>query len=82
MNSTLEVLLMIGLVYVCGMATGAVGMGLYLLRVLYKSTDKYIKKVQGEMEDQLGGEDWKQSKEKSPRGGLTDDDYRKLLGGD
>lgn len=73
-------LVMVGLVWICGVATGAVGMGLWLLHVLNKTTEDYIKKAQKDIEDLMGGEEWKKGKKDEPQKGLSDEDYRKLLG--
>lgn len=75
-------LVMVGLVWICGVATGAVGMGLWLLHILNKTTEDYIKKAQKDIEDLMGGEEWKKGKDdpQKPQKGLSDEDYRKLLG--
>ena len=79
MNTVWSIITFAGLIWICGVATGAVGMGLWLLHIMHKTTEEYIKKAQKEIDDLMSGEDWKKGKD-APPGGLTDEDYRQLLG--
>jgi len=78
MAQVFPVLIFASLIWICGVATGAVGMGLWLLYILNRTTEEYLKKAQKKIEDLVNGEgeEWKKGK----GGGLTDEDYRKLLG--
>ena len=80
MSEVWQALAFVGVIWICGVATGAVGMGLWLLHITGKAAEQYIKKAQKDIDDLLGGEEWKKGGKDEPQKGLTDEDYRKLLG--
>jgi hypothetical protein len=69
--------------YLCGIATGCVITGLYVLHALDNQAQKMIKDMEDDISYLMGGEDWKKEKGKNKTDDWkkpTDDDYKKLLG--